>query len=283
MTYGLRGRSVVPPAARGRPFRARRGGVRRRPVDRGRRPYPAGPDASFRPATVRPRAVSTPEAWRPSLGGPRRLFRFVRKERRCAVWVPFGRFKVREHERGLLFRGPRVQGRPASGPPLGLGPAVPRCASTSCRCATPWLEPQRPRRDREVGRAGRRGAGRGPEGPRARRRLGRRPRGGRAEAGPVRAVDGLPRRAGRDVRRARRALRAPGPRGDRCRRADAAALLEAVDGRGRPRRPLLQGRPPRGDARPRAPHAFWKGVARRRASSTSTCASRSWTSPARRS
>src|SRR6266511_6248533 len=50
---------------------------------------------------------STPEAWRPTLSSSRRPFvvwrRSIEKER-CPLWVLFHRFKVREHERGLLFK-----------------------------------------------------------------------------------------------------------------------------------------------------------------------------------
>ena len=62
----------------------------------------------------------------------------------------------------------------------------------------------------------------------------------------------------------------------------SAVLLETVDGRGRPRRSLLQGRPSRGDARTgrRTPSGR---VSPRPASWTSTCASWSWTWPARTS
>src|SRR5438128_7842703 len=105
--------------------------------------------------------------------------------------------------------------------------------------------PPRPGRHREVGRTGRRGARRGPRGPRAGRGVGGRPRGGRAEARPVRAVDGLPRRARRDLRRPRRPLRAPvAGRHRPGEGSDSAA--GGGDDRGGPRRPVLQGRTARG-------------------------------------
>ena len=162
------------------------------------------------------------------------------------------RFKVREHERGLLFKDREFKGvlRPGRHFIWDLLRKV-RVDVVSVRDV--WLS----HKDLDViaksGALGRRGAGPGPEGPRARRGVGRRPRRRRPEAGPVRAVDRLPRRAGRGLRRPRRALRARAISPSSPRLRGAAAAARGGDGRGRPRRPVLQGRPARGHAGPRRP------------------------------
>ena len=113
------------------------------------------------------------------------------------MWVLFRRFKVREHERGLLFRDREFKGVLRPGRHLVWDPLLQGRAWTSCRCVTSWLD----HKDLDV--IAKSGA-LGDEArvvdlkdhERAVVWVDGRVR-GRPEAGPVRAVDGLPRRAGR--------------------------------------------------------------------------------------
>ena len=105
----------------------------------------------------------------------------------------FRRFKVREHERGLLFRDRVFQDVLGPGVHLFFDPLFKLNVRDRAGARAVALA-RRPGRDRALGGAAPRGAGPGPEVPRAGRRLGRRPSRGRAEAGSLRAVDGLPRR-----------------------------------------------------------------------------------------
>ena len=190
------------------------------------------------------------------------------------------RFKVREHERGLVFRDGQFEDV--------LGPGVAWLFDPLRKLhveivdgALAVARPRRPGRDRALGGAAARGACRRPEGPRAGDRLGRRPPRGGAEAGALRAVDGVPRRQGGDRRRARGALRARAARGDpraarhgvqlprpsRSRRATRACSSATAATRRRSARACTRSG--------RASPGPW--------SSSSTCASRSPTSPGRRS
>ena len=162
---------------------------------------------------------------------------------------PVRRFKVREHERGLLFKDREFKARPAPGPPLRLGSAAqgPRGRRVGARRLA---RPQGPGRDRA-----------------SRARWATRPGSStsRTTSAPWCGWTAASRPSLKpglyalwtvfhDVR-----VEVFDARAVRFEHADlaviaqargAAPLLEAVDGRGRPRRPLLQGRPPRGDAGP---------------------------------
>ena len=97
------------------------------------------------------------------------------------------RFKVREHERGLLFEDGEFKGVLRPRPPLRLDPLRKvRVDVVSQRDAV--AGPREARRDRQVGRPGRRGPGRGPQGLRA-GLVWIDGRSARAAAGPVRLLD----------------------------------------------------------------------------------------------